>query len=145
MFYRITNLILVVPFSCLMQCSSLSVFALHPLYLRVEAISANIPEDIKVLILVFIMLHLCIKHLFLLDQLNSGNSIFIPWTCVTISLLIHSKRSGRQEFSWIKRYSQNSSILNLLSEIVGNKGIHVHLNCCFYTSSLFQPISCQIT
>ncbi|XP_010315588.2 4-alpha-glucanotransferase DPE2 isoform X3 [Solanum lycopersicum] len=27
--------------------SSLSVFALHPLYLRVEAISANIPEDIK--------------------------------------------------------------------------------------------------
>ncbi|XP_031103211.1 4-alpha-glucanotransferase DPE2-like [Ipomoea triloba] len=27
--------------------SSLSVFALHPLYLRVEALSANIPEDIK--------------------------------------------------------------------------------------------------
>ena len=28
--------------------SSLSVFALHPLYLRVQALSRNIPEDIKV-------------------------------------------------------------------------------------------------
>jgi len=28
--------------------SSLSVFALHPLYLRVQALSQNIPEDIKV-------------------------------------------------------------------------------------------------
>lgn len=30
-------------------CSSLSVFALHPLYLRVQALSDKISEDVKVL------------------------------------------------------------------------------------------------
>lgn len=130
------------------QCSSLSVFALHPLYLRVEAISENIPEHIKVFILVFIMLCLYIKHLFLLDQLNSENPIFYVLYLSNYSQLIYSKRSGRQEFSWIERYSENSLFLNLLPQFVGHKGIpgnHVHLDCCFYTSSLYATNSCQIT
>ena len=38
-------------------CSSLSVFALHPLYLRVQALSENIPQDIKVRIGFFGLYH----------------------------------------------------------------------------------------
>lgn len=41
-----TSIIINAPLS--MACSSLSVFALHPLYLRVQALSENISEDIKV-------------------------------------------------------------------------------------------------
>jgi len=46
------------------SCSSLSVFALHPLYLRVEALSENLPETIKVVSLAF---HLILSNMILED------------------------------------------------------------------------------
>lgn len=38
------------------SCSSLSVFALHPLYLRVQALSERLPEEIKVILYTYCIL-----------------------------------------------------------------------------------------
>lgn len=136
---RSTNLIFVVPFSWLMQCSSLSVFALHPLYLRVEAISENIPEDIKVFSLVFIMLHLCKTPFFVGSAEQWKFHFYILNLCDYFST--HSQQEIREarvqldKKVFTKFFDFESAFTVCRAQRNSN-----HLNCCFYTSSLLQPI-----
>lgn len=133
--YRTNNLILSVPFSCLMAMQLTLSFCTAPIIPKGRGNVRKYSRRYQGVILVVIIFVSVYKTTpFLLDELNSENAIL--W--VTIFLLICSKRSGRQEFSWIKRYSHNSLFLNLLSQFVRDKGIpgkYFHLNCRCYTGS----------
>lgn len=162
--YRTNNLILSVPFSCLMAMQLALSFCTAPIIPKGRGNVRKYSRRYQGVILVVIIFVSVYKTTpFLLDELNSENAIL--W--VTIFLLICSKRSGRQEFSWIKRYSHNSFFFfNCFLSLLGTKafqesifiliadtiqalfdvthncslksprlGKHFHLNCSYYTGS----------
>ena len=83
-------------------CSSLSVFALHPLYLRVQALSDAIPADVKVYIRYASIFIYCMSWLCCVFISLMMNKLFLT-SFSTQFEIYHRKRFSRQRSNWIKR------------------------------------------
>ena len=103
-----------------LMCSSLSVFALHPLYLRVQALSDAIPADVKVyLCYAFIFIH-CMSWLCYFYFTKCLNELFLTSFGTQFKIYCRKKFSRRRS-NWIKRL------------------LHLHIvvdSCSYLTKSL---------